>query len=486
MSEEPRISGLPLRTVTPGSAPLMRALPGWMLVVLLIAAFLMGGGARDDIVSLVILRPLSFVLLGVGLATLRIEHVRANRTAFAVAAGMVALVALHLVPLSPELWHGLPVRELLVQADRLSGAGQVARPLTMNPVAGWNAAYALAAPLAALVLAVQLESDGRKRVRYLLLGVAAISALLGLLQAIGPAKGPLYLYRITNPTSPVGLFANRNHQAVFLASMLPLLALMATSGRVPARGRPDRRPLWLAVALAAGVLLVSTIVASGSRAGLGAAVVAVAFLPFVLGVSYAEGWRWLIHRRAGKTPASRAPWRALAALVLAAALVALFSTAGRETALDRLASEDSRGPAWRVIIGLIRDHFPWGSGLGSFVEAFQVAEPDSQLRLTYLNHAHNDLLEVAMTLGLPGLALVAVMLFGLAAAALRLFATRRDAARSEERAALVALFLLAAGSLVDYPLRTPALACLFAALVPWLGQRSELDGPSETARRLGR
>ena len=472
MNASPRISGLPKRRATaPRRWALASRVPGLALVVLLVAAFLMGGGSRGDILSLVVLRPLSFALLALGLITLRHEHVRANRGAFAVAAGMILLAALHLVPLGPDLWHALPGRSLLAEADRLSGAGDVARPLTVNPGAGWNAFYALAAPLAALVLAVQLEPDGRKRIRHLLIGIGVVSALLGLLQAIGPAKGPLYLYRITNAASPVGLFANRNHNALFLAALLPLLALVATSGKVPARGRADRRPAWLAGALGAGALFVSVVVASGSRAGLGAAALACALLPFVLGVSYADGWRWLAQRNPGKPSASRVPWRLVAALALVAALVALFVTAGRETALERFAGEDNRGPSWQLILGLARDHLPWGSGLGSFVEVFQIAEPDWHLRQTYLNHAHNDLLEVAMTLGLPGLALVAALAVGLAVAAIRLIKSRRDPALREARAALVVLFLLAAGSLVDYPLRTPALACLFAALVPWLGQR---------------
>ena len=486
MSETARISGLSGRANAPRGVQWRTALPGWTLVVLLVAAFAMGGGARGDIVSLISLRPLSFVLLGIGLATLRFEHLCANRTAFAIAAGMIALAALHLVPLGPEWWHALPGRELLAAADRLSGAGDVARPLTMNPVAGWNAAYALAAPLAALMLAVQLERDLRKRVRHLLIGLGVISAMLGLLQAIGPAKGPLYFYRITNPASPVGLFANRNHNAVFLATLLPLLALVATSGRAPVRGKPDRRPLLLSFALGAGMLIVSVVVVSGSRAGLGAVVAALALLPFVVGVTYRGAWDWLAHRPAGKTTAAPVPWRLAALVALVAALALLFLTAGRETAFERFAGEDSRGPSWALIIGLVRDYLPWGSGLGSFVEVFQIAEPDWHLRQTYLNHAHNDLLEVAMTLGLPGLALIAAVLVGLAAATIRLFRTRRNPAWREARAALVVLFLLAAGSLVDYPLRTPALACLFAALVPWLGQRAVSDEHRTIVRRSGR
>lgn len=482
----PRISGHTARSAPSRMGTLRRALPGWALAVLLVVAFVMGGGSRGDVLSLVVLRPLSFVLLAVGLLTLRLDHLRANRAAFAVAGGIIALAALHLVPLGADWWQSLPGRGLLKEADRLSGLSDVSRPLTMNPVAGWNALYSLGAPAAGLVLAVQLEPDKRKRVRNLLVGLGIVSAMLGLLQAIGPANGPLYLYRITNPASPVGLFANRNHNALFLASLLPLLALVAASGRVPARGKPDRRPLLLGFALGAGMLVISVVVASGSRAGLGAVVAALALLPFVLGVSYRDAWGWLAQRSKTGGAASRAPWRLALLAALIAALALLFFTAGRETALERFASEDNRGPSWRLILGLARDYLPWGSGLGSFVEVFQIAEPDWHLRQTYLNHAHNDLLEVAMTLGLPGLALVAAMLAGLAAAAIRLVLTRRDPTWREARAALVMLFLLAAGSLVDYPLRTPALACLFAALVPWLGQRANSDEHRTVVRRSGR
>ena len=43
---------------------------------------------------------------------------------------------------------------------------------------------------------------------------------------------------------------------------------------------------------------------------------------------------------------------------------------------------------------LIAAYAPWGSGLGTFEQVFKLHEPDALLSPSYLNHAHNDWLEL--------------------------------------------------------------------------------------------
>lgn len=458
------------------AAPLQR----FLLVTLLVLAFVMGGGARSDIASLVFLRPASFVLLALGLLTLRGDDIARNRIVYLLTALATALAALHLVPLPAGLWHALPGRGLLVEADRLAGLSAVRRPLTMVPAAGWNAFYALGIPIAALVLASQNLARDRTRALTVIIGLGVLSMLLGIVQALGPAGNPLFLYRITNTGLPVGLFANRNHQAVFLAALVPLLVMAATGGKVPIRGNRDYRPIRRAAAIGAGVTAIAVIVLGGSRAGLGTLAFALASIPFVLGASGVQTWSYLAGQRGEanmrgrdrdgrRSPLRRVPWRlvAVTAIVVAAALA--LATSSRETGFGRLAAnEDSRGPMWSVIAGDIANYLPLGSGSGSIVEVFQIAEPDSQLDLSYLNHAHNDLLEIALTFGLPGIALLVAAAAALAITAARLFRDRRNPARQQERAALIVLLILSFASVVDYPERTPSLACLAIVMITWL------------------
>ena len=55
---------------------------------------------------------------------------------------------------------------------------------------------------------------------------------------IRPLGIRLWFYRITNNGFPVGLFANRNHAAVFLAALLPLATAWALGQKM--RGAPRR------------------------------------------------------------------------------------------------------------------------------------------------------------------------------------------------------------------------------------------------------
>ena len=52
-----------------------------------------------------------------------------------------------------------------------------------------------------------------------------------------------------------------------------------------------------------------------------------------------------------------------------------------------------------------------GVRLGFLCGSFQIAEPARLLDSTYLNHAHNDWIEIAVTFGVPGLLLLVGAIF---------------------------------------------------------------------------
>src|SRR5690606_10191399 len=94
----------------------------------------------------------------------------------------------------------------------------------------WNAFWASLAPAAVLVLGVGLDRNDLDRLVPALIALIFLSFLVGLLQIVGDPHGPLYFYRYTHYGTPVGLLANRNHQAVLLACALPMLAVWTTRG----------------------------------------------------------------------------------------------------------------------------------------------------------------------------------------------------------------------------------------------------------------
>ena len=436
------------------------------LCLLLVAVFLMGGGARADIQSLALLRPLAILLLFYGMARLDRGHIAANRFVLATALLSVLLLVLHLVPMPPHWWASLPHRELVGDIDRVAGLGLVWRPLSLAPDATWNALFAAMVPCAALVLGVQLDARERHMLLWPVLLLGGLSAVLAIAQITGPANSPLALYKVTNDGAAVGLFANRNHQALLLATLLPVLAVWA-AGRKSAGPDSRIRPF---VALLAGAALLLLLLVTGSRAGLLLAAIALASIGPMVPQTAAQRF----FRAAG--PRTRL-WTSLALAGLAAALALLVALAlwrGRGLALERLLEstpgEDMRFMILPSLLPMIRAYLPFGSGLGSFERVFQMHEPDGLLRPSYANHVHNDWLELALTGGIPALVLLLVALAAFLVRGRALFANGLGASAELRLARLgLAVILLAAlASLGDYPLRVPSLACFFVLGVLWM------------------
>ncbi|MER8543502.1 O-antigen ligase family protein [Mesorhizobium sp. M1334] len=104
----------------------------------------------------------------------------------------------------------------------------------------------------------------------------------------------------------------------------------------------------------------------------------------------------------------------------------------------------------------MKDNWVAGVGFGNFQNAYQIYEREGMIFRQYVNHAHNEYLEIAFEGGVPAILLMAVYFVLLFAALVRV---RRDPL---QKAAFLSVSFLLIHSLVDYPLRTGALAMTFA------------------------
>jgi O-antigen ligase len=439
-------------------------LPFVVLLSFLVLLFLMGGSSRADIQSLAILRPAAVLVCAFALTTVRLDQLKARRTLVGLMIGAFLLVGLYLVPLSPSLWSALPGRGLVHQIDVQAGLGEVWRPLSMVPSGTRNTFYSLFVPLAVLLLGVQLTREQLEKTALALLVIGLFSGMISLLQLIGPAQGPLYFYRITNSGGAVGLFANRNHQAVLLATLFPLLVLY--SGRPAASPTRAKFRMWLAVG--GGAFLVPLLLVTGSRAGLVLGVVAIA----VSALLYRTPSVAAADRRRGDKRPPLLIWLGLGAGALGLILIAMLLS--RAEALQRITKgdvgEDLRFGIWGPIFDLAKYYFPLGSGPGTFPNVYQITEPYAVLIPNYLNHAHNDWLELVMEMGLPGLLLASCAVAAYAVATVPLLRDRANRTASRQLALIGALILLifAAGSFADYPIRTPAISGVVILAALWL------------------
>ena len=443
--------------------PASRPKKFWLLCVFILIVFLTGGGARIDIQSLLFLQPVSVVVLAIALGSLRSEHVKDWKLLIGFVTGIIALAIVHVIPLPPGIWQSLAGREELIEVERLVGLSDVWRPLTMTPMNGWHAIVSFFPVLAVLFLSVQLTRNQRNQLLPLFLALGLLSGLLGILQILGNPEGPLYFYRITNSGSAVGLFANRNHAAILLACLFPMLAAYATA----AQGTPDHIRNRHVMALAAAVVLVPLILVTGSRTGLVVSIVGLVGAAAIYSPPQAPS------KRAAKSVLSLSRRSLVAVSVVIALGVAtvLFSRAEAITRLFSVTAEaSSRDAFWTASFDLFWKCFPWGCGSGSFVEAFQIIEPSNLIDSTYLNHAHNDWIETAATFGIPGivalLAIVSYWIFGIWQVSQRTQQSPKTRAPNLMAAVIMAIFGIA--SIFDYPLRTPSLQILFLMACFWL------------------
>jgi O-antigen ligase len=435
----------------------------WALTALLSLTFALGGSARGDVPHLIVLRPAAALLLGYGLLTLRREHLCADPLAWFLAAAIVALPVLQLIPLPPALWQGLPGRGLIAEIDRAAGLAGVWRPLSLTPLATRNALFACLVPLAAFVLGMQLGERDRARLLPLVLLLGGVSALAGLVQIVAPGQDWLYFYPITNVGSEVGLFANRNHQAALLAMMLPMLAVLGILGRARSR--------W--IALGGAVLLIPLILVAGSRFGLVAAILALAAIPLVIAGGSERPLEGQERGGVAALAGRRGPTAGLALAAAGVALIGLTIWQGRGEAWTRLTHSlgavDQRVQIVPTLGEMFAAYFPVGTGMGSFERVFQIHESDTLLGPAVVNHAHNDWIEVVLDGGVAAAVLLGAGMVAFAVLSLR---ARKGQSRSERNPVLVRLGLLlvglqAAASLFDYPLRTPIHAVLFTVAILW-------------------
>jgi hypothetical protein len=313
----------------------------------------------------------------------------------------------------------------------------------------------LSVPLAALVgFAALSVEQSRRLLPYIIVG-AALSAVLGLAQFASGGRSTFYFFETTSLGSPVGVFANRNHQAVLLAMTWPMLALWTVLPGKPEHAAAKR---WIALALA--FFLLPMTLATGSRAGIflgaGGVLVAAALL-----------------RQQPRSAGRRNSVLTVFGVVASLAMIGVAIAFSRDEALQRVAGIDADREArlqyLPTLLDIARDFFPVGTGFGSFDPVYRTREPFELLSPQYLNHAHNDLVEIIIVGGLPAAMVVVAFLAWLArrcAPLLRGTRGRSSLSFAWLGAAMIVMLLL--HSLVDYPLRTPLMAALACIACGWL------------------
>lgn len=294
-------------------------------------------------------------------------------------------------------------------------------PLAVNPPAALEIfLYVLACTLAFLVIRALAADRNPWPLAAPLIVLAALEAALGLCQ----------------PAPAHGTYVNRNHYAGLLEMALPFAVMYPVHvlRRSRLRWRNPLRPALVACAgfsLAALILL--GIIASESRMGFTAAILALS----VLALSALR-----------RLPLAAVVGLALFIYLPTDALLSRFETAGL--------SYEGRAVVWRESLPLLAAYPVFGTGLGGFESAFYPYKINSPLLTD--DYVHNDYLQAAIETGLVGTVILAALFFGIVRQALRSAALRDPL----DVACLAALTAIGLHSLVDFNLYIPANALVLA------------------------
>jgi O-antigen ligase len=421
----------------------------FVVPVYLLACLVLGGASAAGFIANLLLQITALPLIGWSLWQLiRSKPASQIRAPLGLLALLVVIALLQLVPLPPSVWTLLPGRSPVAEGYRLLGLPLPWLPLSLTPNGTITSLLWLLPAFAVLLAILTLGLYRARWIGGVIIAVTLLSVALGALQVIGGADGA-YFYQTTNYGQAVGFFANSNHNATLLLVCIPFLAALQATLLQKGASPRNASAIHLLVGGAYAVIIVGLLINS-SLAGIG------------LGVPVALS-TWLIFGR------QRSAFRrglAIATVIASAAAIILIAVGpfGNNLFGEQHSNvELSRQTSFTLTFRGARDYFPIGSGLGSFRSIYHTQEPLTSVTTTFMNHAHNDWLELLLEMGIAGIALAILFLAWWFMRLRAIWAA--DKPDPFAQAAAIASAAIMLHSIVDYPLRTAALSATFAACI---------------------
>ena len=449
----------------------------WINLVLAWLAFMMlaGGTSIPSPSMLIIQTATSLCILAWALWLLRDGFPTSIAALGCVlAVGALCLVIVQTIPLPFEVWQGLPGRQLVGRSFAFFSADKPYFPISLSASSTWSAATALLPGIAGYTAALTLKKSELHTIAMVFVGCAILGVIVSVLQRLQGQQSLWYFYGNLGNTNTTGTFANRNFFGTQLFSTIPFIAALAMTARENFRLRGIFIACFAVVYIAMLVIGLGT---TGSRSAIVFAIVSVFITLF-----------YVYRANAGLGN----PSKMMKSVLAVTALLAILSQVGM-VAILRLAKTDQvseyRDAIYSTSLETATSFFPVGSGFGTFSRVYQMFETPNNILDRFVNHAHNDWLEIVVEGGLPALILlvlfVAVFVSAIIMASRASFAVP---ANGYFRAAVLAATLQLLHSIFDYPLRTPAMMVYFAVCcgIMALSGGKELSLPHSQQQRYSK
>ncbi len=314
-----------------------------------------------------------------------------------------------------------------------------------------------------------------KVVFFAMCGIGLIEALYGLIQALVPSMGVLWVDYVPEYMGNArGTFINRNHFAGFVEMIWPLMlgyALSITDLRNSLKNALASDSLNRQALMALGiVILLLALLLSQSRAGIAGGLVGLATF-----------WSMTRPRIRNIALTTRLTLCGIAlVLIIYSAVIGVGPVFERFLSID---DSNSRIEIWRDSLAIFKDH-PFGIGLRNYENVFAVYN-QSVSSEKLVNHAHNDYLQILIETGWIGfLTLVGGFLFFITKSARRI--KRLDLRKDPLRfylavGAFSGLVSIAFHSFFDFNLQIPANCLYFVVLMAILSACVEQAGRSPSS-----
>lgn len=459
-----------LRAGASGSLPGNLAAAGFLVIALVLG----GGGSPAPLPELILeLLAVLFALIWLFAPIRGLDWQRIPWSAWMIAALVTAVPLLQLIPLPPIVWQNLPGRVVEVQALALIGAEDSWRTWSLAPSRTLSSFLSLGPPLLMLIVTSALDLSGRVMLLRSIMIVVLAMLFVGTLQLSAGAASPIHFYGATEQWL-VGFQANHNSAADVL-----LIALMITP--VVLRDLVDRRilsanpGLVLGIAGSVAAVLSLAVVLTASRMGM-----------FLLPIPLLTNL-WIL--RPWIRMSVRSSTYGIIGLIILGS-VGLLLWRENPTIVGILVrfdfSEELRPQLWRDGLYVAQKYFPFGVGMGDFVPALIADERLEVVWPSLPNRAHNDFIELACEAGMFGLLALSAISLTLSRALWQKLRGRAGQPQTLAIFAGVGLTILSLHSLVDYPIRSMALACLAAVCAGLLLTPQKDDRPASDAADRGK
>jgi O-antigen ligase len=422
----------------------------------LLACIILGGASREGFLGNFLLQVASVLLVVWGLYRITWHALSRSEKMLLMIAGFgLTLVLLQFLPLPHELWRQLPGRARI--ALELQSLEALAQPGFMSLSIHESLASAMwMLPAFGFALALITERNTPMvAIASTLVAASFISLGVGIAQFGGGSEAVWYLYEFTNRGFMVGFFANANHMATLLLVTLPFIAALIAWGR-------DLYPHHRVEIAAFGIPLFALTLIGVSLVG--------SFTGYALLVPVAILSAMIVWR-----PSKRFALAALLPVILTSAgVIALAGDSENIFASEINSSLQGREQIREDALLAAVDFFPVGTGLGTFEEVHRRYETRESISPVFINHAHNDYLEIFIELGALGAFMVITFLAWWAWQAIGLL---RSHSAPFGWAGWIGCGVILVHSAWDYPLRTAALSTVFAFCCVLVARSSLAEKP---------